>query len=47
MPRVTGAAGTSSYQVEYFALPEESQSASLPICSSPEEVSENPPSPTQ
>lgn len=43
----TLAAGTSSYHMEYVALPEGVQSAEVPICSSACELSEKPPNPTQ
>ena len=43
----TEASGTSSYQTAYVARPPAVQSDSVPICSSPCEVSEKPPSPTQ
>jgi hypothetical protein len=43
----TDAAGTSSYQTPYVARPLAVQSDSVPICSSPCEVSAKPPSPTQ
>jgi len=43
----TLAAGTSSYHMEYVALPEAVQSAEVPICSSACETSEKPPRPTQ
>ena len=43
----TLAAGTSSYHMEYVALPAALQSAEVPICSSACELSEKPPRPTQ
>jgi hypothetical protein len=43
----TLAAGTSSYHMEYVALPVAVQSAEVPICSSACELSEKPPRPTQ
>jgi hypothetical protein len=43
----TLAAGTSSYHIEYVALPVAVQSAEVPICSSACELSEKPPRPTQ
>ncbi len=43
----TDASGTSSYQTPYVARPLAVQSDSVPICSSPCDVSAKPPSPTQ
>ena len=43
----TGGAGRISYQASYWAVFEDVQFDSVPVCSSELAVSSNPPSPTQ